>query len=280
MDSKKVSVVVEAEDERAGGPLQTLYWNYQELIGWKPSDYKLAVAKHILSPEFKTRSKATMDDRIQRISTKLSSGNIPALPVDLTWRGFTEGLVITGVETLRICVTTYRGHFKTKTVSEITTRVREDLARDLFEDNDDRPKESATAQLNRYFQNCGETAKMMVHPLSRLTWTIFANMKMNADWWYRLSTNFVNDPANCEQTPSKRNDLRHNMQHNLRLKKKFSWKWFMRVLKAIDVRSFEILLTLRRQKDNKIYEVQVTVNLDEYQIGDQNENRPNNQSDK
>ena len=54
----------------------------------------------------------------------------------------------------------------------------------------------------------------------------------------------------------------------------------MRVLKAIDVRSFEILLTLRRQKDNKIYEVQVTVNLDEYQIGDQNENRPNNQSDK
>lgn len=266
MDNEAKAKLQRDEEERAGKPLQNLYWEYKTQIGWEPKDYKLAVARHILSPDFRTRSKAVLEDRVQRISTKLTSGNNRDLPVDLTWRGFTEGLVITGVESLRICITTYRGRFQTKTISEVTTRVRDDLIRYDFEDCNEKPTASASTELNRFFRDCAGTAKTMEHPLSRLLWTIFANIKMTSDWWHRLSTNYVNNPENCLPIASKRNDMRHNMQHNMRLKKKLSWKWFMRILKAIDVKKFDILLTLKRKNDNKIYEVVHTVDLEAYQF--------------
>lgn len=249
------------QDDPAGKPLQEAYWILWEQQRYLREQWTALLGEYVRNPIYATKSKATDKDRVQRLTTALTGGNSRNIKVDLTWRRFIEGLVVMKVDVLTVTMKAEKGNYgETKTV-KTSARPKQDILKTLNGEDREKPRLSATEELNLLFSNPRGTAGQMEHILGRLLWLFFAEFRIDSEFWARLSTNYVNNPANCPAIASRRNDMRHNMQQNMRMRKKLSWKRFLMVLKAIDVRKLECSFTITKENSNFVYESTIYIDL-------------------
>lgn len=248
-------------DSPAGKPLQDAYWQLWEQQSYSREIWTNLLREYVRNPKFTTRSKATDKDRVQRLTTALTGGNSPNIKVDLTWRRFVEGLVVMKVDVLTMTVRAVRANYATERTVQANTRPKNDLLRMINGEDKEQPEMSANEELNHLFVNTRKTADQMEHILGRILWLLFNEYRITSSLWMSLSTNYVNNPRNCPAIKSRRNDMRHNMQQNMRMRKKLSWKRFLMVLKAIDVRSLECSFTVVKENSTRPYEATINIDL-------------------
>lgn len=260
-------------------PLRKAYWNLVKLMGISDGIWKNLIRQHVNDPEylkqFRDSKLTTMTDRVNRLNTSLTGGSVRNLTVDFTWKRFIEGLVILEMQTLTVTLLTKRGSFDTKCFVFDSTFVREDFIRNLRNENRKKRKERfehpASHDVNEYVANIDHTIEhVMKHILLRLIYKVIRGYKIDGDKLERWTTNYVNNPKLCPGTSSKRGDRRNNMKQAMRHTEAITWRWFLIILQALDVREFEITFKVRHRSGRE-YEVSDNVPLATYRFWSSNE---------
>ncbi|QVW55252.1 hypothetical protein pEaSNUABM29_00212 [Erwinia phage pEa_SNUABM_29] len=262
----------------AGRPLQAAFWDL--ILAQKISSgmWREMLKDHVNDPmylkQFRDSKRTTVIDRTNRLMTALTGGSSQDFPADLTWKRFIEGLAVMKQEQLIITIETKRGNFDS--VCKVTdgTWVRPDFIKNLRDENKRKRKErfdnTASKDVNVYMIDPVYTyTHVMKHPLLRIIYRLVAGYGITPDNWERWSTNYVNNPKLCPGTSSKRGDRRNNMKQALRHTEAITWRWFLIILQAMDVRKFEI--TFKVCRGDLCYEAMVEVPLAEYQFWSSNE---------
>ncbi|HHS7556430.1 TPA: hypothetical protein ACTPQ1_004722 [Salmonella enterica] len=263
----------------SGIPLQVAFWDLWLLQKYTTSQWRELIREHISNEEylkqFRDSKRTTQIDRHSRLMTALTGGSSVGVPADLTWKRFIEGLAVMQMEHLTITIDAKRGNFGTSAWVQDGTWVRPDFLKNLRDENRRKRKEkfdnSASRDVNRYIENAVHTyTHVMKHPLLRLIYRFIAAYKVTPDNWERWSTNYVNNPKLCPGTSSKRGDRRNNMKQALRHTEAITWRWFLIILQAMDVREFEI--TFKITHGNGLsYEATQKVDLTTYRFWSSNE---------
>lgn len=264
----------------AGIPLRSAYWILWELQGYTPASWTDLVRQHVNDPEylkqFRDSKPVTMVDRVSRLGTALTGGSARNLSVDLTWKRFIEGLAIMQMETLMITIKTKRGSFEQTCMVRDSTFVRLDFIKNLRSENRKKRREyfdrSASHDVSRYVADLDHTINhVMKHPLLRIIYRIIREYKIDGDKLERWTTNYVNNPKLCPGTSSKRGDRRNNMKQAMRHTEAITWRWFLIILQALDVREFEITFKVRHGSGREYEACIPTVPLAEYRFWSSNE---------
>ncbi|ANZ49054.1 hypothetical protein BIZ82_gp205 [Erwinia phage vB_EamM_EarlPhillipIV] len=244
------------QDPPTGRYLQKCFWDLNDTLVITPAIWKRLVKEYVEDERFVGKSTATPEERMSRLTTALSRGSIKHLQPDLTWKRFIEGLVFLKIQSLRVTATAKRGNWgESKTVSAIT-RPETDHLRAVNKEDEEVSTESVGRTLNRFFDNPDKTAtRVMEHILLKLFWQFIAAYKIDSRRWKELLIAYVNNPKNCPQIKSRRNDARHNLQQSIRRTKKLTWRFFLKALQAIDVRELKMafLFTTESGKEIECY---------------------------
>lgn len=148
--------------------------------------------------------------------------------------------------------------------------MREDFIKNLRNENRKKRKERfehpASHDVNEYVANIDHTIEhVMKHILLRLIYKVIRGYKIDGDKLERWTTNYVNNPKLCPGTSSKRGDRRNNMKQAMRHTEAITWRWFLIILQALDVREFEITFKVRHRSGRE-YEVSDNVPLATYRF--------------
>lgn len=247
-------------DTPIGQYLQTAYWDIVRKMQLSPEMWKEMARKFAHDDRYRGRSTAEPNERLSRLSTALTSGNMPGVGVDLTWKRFIEGLVLLGIDTLTITMIGKRGKFASKAEVSASCHPHLDLLKTINKEDEEQIRRSASNALNHYFENPRHTAtRVMEHILLKLLWGFFAEYNIRADMWRRLAAAYVNDPKNCPALSNRRSDMRHNLESAIRFTKKLTWKRFLQALKAMDMR--EVTCTFK-VRDSRGWEHEVVLPID------------------
>lgn len=248
------------KDTPIGSYLQTTYWGIVKVMQLSSNDWKDKAKEFANDPRYRGRSTAEPNERLSRLATALTSGNMPGLGVDLTWKRFIEGLVLLGIETLTITMEGRRGNSgQSKTVSA-SCHPHLDLLKTINREDEETIHQSASQSLNLYFLNARNTAnRTMEHILLKLLWGFFAEYNIRAEMWRRLASAYVNNPKNCPALANRRSDMRHNLESAIRYTKKLTWKRFLQALKALDMRQVNCTFKVR---DSRGWEYEVDLPID------------------
>ncbi|QVW55716.1 hypothetical protein pEaSNUABM9_00135 [Erwinia phage pEa_SNUABM_9] len=247
-------------DTPIGLYLQTAYWKTVSKMGLTPEIWKEKAREFAHDERYRGRSTAEPNERLSRLATALTSGNMPGVGVDLTWKRFIEGLVLLGIDTLTITMKGKRGKFGSSATVSASCHPHLDLLKTLNREDEESVRRSASNALNHYFENPRNTAnKVMEHILLKLLWGFFAEYDIRADMWRRLAAAYVNNPKNCPALSNRRSDMRHNLESAIRYTKKLTWKRFLQALKAMDMREVTCVFLVR---DSKGWEHEVELAID------------------
>ena len=247
-------------DTPIGAYLQETYWNIVKKMQLGSSDWKDMAKAFARDERYRGRSTAEPNERLSRLATALTSGNMPGVGVDLTWKRFIEGLVLLGIDTLTITMSGKRGKFSSKAVVSASCHPHLDLLKTLNKEDEETVTRSASNALNHYFENPRHTAtRVMEHILLKLLWGFFAEYNIRADMWRRLAASYVNNPKNCPALSNRRSDMRHNLESAIRYTKKLTWKRFLQALKAMDMREVTCVFLVR---DSRGWEHEVELPID------------------
>lgn len=263
MDEISESIVTGTpQDPPTGNFLQQCFWDLTKEIQLKPKQWTALMREYTENPEYLGRSSARPEERAQRLTIMLSGGSSKGMQPDLTWKRFNEGLVVLKIQSLKVTVTAKRGNWKVKRTVSAITRPRTDHLRTLNKEDDEDLTESVGKTLNRYFEKPAHTAsRVMEHILLKLFWQFIAEYKIDNHNWKSLLIEYVNNPKNCPQINSRRNDTRHNLQQSIRRTKKLTWRFFLKALKAIDVRELDFAFLFETESGKEIeiaFEVPLT----------------------
>lgn len=257
MDDIQDSIVTGTpQDPPTGKYLQKCFWDLNKQLNIDSKMWKRLVHDYLEDERFVGNSTASPEERISRLTTALSRGNIKHLQPDLTWKRFIEGLVFLKIQSVRVTATALRGNWKTKKTVSAVTRPETDHLRAVNKEDDETFDESVGRTLNRYFDNPEKTAtRVMEHILLKLFWRFIEQYKIDSRMWKELLIVYVNNPKNCPQIKSRRNDARHNLQQSIRRTKKLTWRFFLKALQAIDVRELRMafLFTTESGKEVECY---------------------------
>lgn len=243
------------QDPPSGNYLRWVFWKLATEMEVGPKLWVPLIHEYANNPDYLGRSSALPEERAQRLTIALTGGNIVGLQPDLTWKRFNEGLVILKIQSLKVTVTAKRGNWGDKQTVWAYTRPQSDHLRTINKEDEEQLRESVGRTLDRYFENTAHTAtRVMDHILLKLFWQLINKYKIDNVAWKRLLVAYVNNPENCPQLKSRRNDARHNLQQSVRRTKKLTWRFFLKSLKAIDVRGIDIafLFTTESEKEVEI----------------------------
>lgn len=247
-------------DTPIGLYLQTAYWAIVRKMQLSPEQWKEMARTFAHDDRYRGRSTAEPNERLSRLSTALTSGNMPGVGVDLTWKRFIEGLVLLGIDTLTITMDGKRGKFASKARVSASCHPHLDLLKTINKEDEEQIRRSASNALNHYFQDPRQTAtRVMEHILLKLLWGFFAEYNIRADMWRRLAAAYVNNPKNCPALSNRRSDMRHNLESAIRFTKKLTWKRFLQALKAMDMRELTCTFLVR---DSRGWEHEVELPID------------------
>ncbi|QVW28750.1 hypothetical protein pEaSNUABM8_00253 [Erwinia phage pEa_SNUABM_8] len=247
-------------DTPIGAYLQETYWSIVKEMRLSSNDWKDMAKAFANDERYRGRSTAEPNERHSRLATALTSGNMPGVGVDLTWKRFIEGLVLLGIDTLTITMKGKRGKFGSSAIVSASCHPHLDLLKTLNREDEETVTRSASNALNHYFENPRNTAtKVMEHILLKLLWGFFAEYDIRADMWRRLAAAYVNNPKNCPALSNRRSDMRHNLESAIRYTKKLTWKRFLQALKAMDLRDVSCTFKVR---DSRGWEHEVGLTID------------------
>lgn len=261
--SNKIETWIEHGADRdtpIGVYLQTAYWEIVKKMGLSSSVWKDLAKAYASDERYRGRSTAEPNERLSRLATALTSGNMPGVGVDLTWKRFIEGLVLLGIDTLTITMAGQRGKFGGTKQVTASCHPHLDLLKTINREDEETMTRSASTALNHYFENPRHTAtRVMEHVLLKLLWGFFAEYNIRADMWRRLAAAYVNNPKNCPALSHRRSDMRHNLESAIRYTKKLTWKRFLQALKAMDLRELTCTFLVR---DSRGWEHEISLPID------------------
>lgn len=251
-------------DTPIGAYLQETYWNIVKKMQLGSESWKDMARAFATDERYRGRSTAEPNERHSRLATALTSGNMPGVGVDLTWKRFIEGLVLMGIDTLTVTMKGTRGKFEETAIVSASCHPHLDLLKTINREDEETVERSASTDLNHYFENPRNTAnRVMEHILLKLLWNLFTEYNIRAGMWRRLATAYVNNSKNCPALTNRRSDMRHNLESAIRYTKKLSWKRFLQALKAMDMRKIYCVFKVR---DSRGWEHEVELKIDLTQL--------------
>lgn len=261
------------QDPPSDKALRGAYWEIVKDHNISPPVWSMLMDKHVSNPKYGDTDPTKVRERAGRITNGLTGGSKPETQAEFTWRRFIEGMVVIGINTLHVTVSTKKdSKWASRKIVRAVTSPKDDLVHTIKKDIPEIPG-SASILLGDFFSNTEYTyQRLMSHVLSKLLWATFHAHGTTKNTWDAAIHRYVHDTANCPQLLSRRNDKKNNLQQAITKTNKLTWKRFQEALKVIEITELEVVFGTVSLNPNDIVETSIKINLNDLSFKSGGEN--------